>query len=229
MANLFAQAALSAAFVPVFTELLQAGRKKEAFRLATTLFWIVMLVLGSITVFGIVLAGPVLSLFGDIAGAELRRSSRRGDDADHVPGRAAARAVRGAHGNPAVLRRVHDPGARAGGLEHRDHRPDVVLLHHSFGRQRRLWLRHRVAARDRRAVRADRLGAAPDRLPPGVRGRLARPPHPPGVHADAAGHDRARDHQPRCADQLEHGRAGRHASEAPARGRPRSATPSCST
>ncbi len=69
MANLFAQAALSAAFVPVFTELLQAGRKKEAFRLATTLFWIVMLVLGIITAFGIVLAGPVLSLYGDIAGA----------------------------------------------------------------------------------------------------------------------------------------------------------------
>ena len=70
MANLFAQAALSAAFVPVFTELLQQGRKREAFRLATTLFWIVMLVLGIITAFGIVLAGPVLSLYGDIAGAQ---------------------------------------------------------------------------------------------------------------------------------------------------------------
>ena len=46
MSNLFAQAALSAAFVPVFTDLLQQGKKREAFRLATTLFWIVMLVLG---------------------------------------------------------------------------------------------------------------------------------------------------------------------------------------
>ncbi len=70
MANLFAQAALSAAFVPVFTELLQAGRKRDAFRLATTLFWIVMLVLGTITAFGIVLAGPVLSHYGDIVGAK---------------------------------------------------------------------------------------------------------------------------------------------------------------
>ncbi len=34
MSNLFAQAALSAAFVPVFTDLLQQGRKREAFRLA---------------------------------------------------------------------------------------------------------------------------------------------------------------------------------------------------
>ena len=63
MANLFAQAALSAAFVPVFTELLQQGRKKEAFRLATTLFWIVALVLGCITILGILIAGVVLPLF----------------------------------------------------------------------------------------------------------------------------------------------------------------------
>ncbi len=64
MSNLFAQAALSAAFVPVFTDLLQAGRKKEAFRLATTLFWIVTLVLGTITALGIVLAGVILPAFG---------------------------------------------------------------------------------------------------------------------------------------------------------------------
>jgi putative peptidoglycan lipid II flippase len=63
MSNLFAQAALSAAFVPVFTDLLQQGKKREAFRLATTLFWIVMLVLGGITVVGIVIAGIVLPDF----------------------------------------------------------------------------------------------------------------------------------------------------------------------
>ncbi len=70
MTNLFAQAALSAAFVPVFTDLLQQGRKRDAFRLATTLFWIVFLVLGVITVLGILLAGPLLSLYGDIAGRQ---------------------------------------------------------------------------------------------------------------------------------------------------------------
>ena len=63
MSNLFAQAALSAAFVPVFTDLLQQGKKREAFRLATTLFWIVMLVLGGITAVGIVIAGIVLPDF----------------------------------------------------------------------------------------------------------------------------------------------------------------------
>src|ERR1700678_2132666 len=61
MSNLFAQAALSAAFVPVFTDLLEQDKRKEAFRLASTLL-------------GIVLAGIVLPLFnghnfdGDLAG-----------------------------------------------------------------------------------------------------------------------------------------------------------------
>jgi putative peptidoglycan lipid II flippase len=63
MANLFAQAALSAAFVPVFTELLQQGRKREAFKLASNLFWIILIVLGGITVFGVLTAGVLVSLF----------------------------------------------------------------------------------------------------------------------------------------------------------------------
>ena len=63
MSNLFAQAALSAAFVPVFTDLLQQGKKREAFRLASTLFWIILIVLGAITALGILVAGVVLPLF----------------------------------------------------------------------------------------------------------------------------------------------------------------------
>ena len=51
VANLFAQAALSAAFVPVFTDLLQQGRRREAFRLASTLFWIMLIALTVITAF----------------------------------------------------------------------------------------------------------------------------------------------------------------------------------
>lgn len=61
--NLFSQAALSAAFVPVFTELLQEGRKKEAFRLAATLFWIILLALGVLTVLWMAVAGLVVPLF----------------------------------------------------------------------------------------------------------------------------------------------------------------------
>jgi putative peptidoglycan lipid II flippase len=63
MSNLFAQAALSAAFVPVFTDLLQQGKKREAFRLASTLFWIILIALGALTAIGILAAGVIMPLF----------------------------------------------------------------------------------------------------------------------------------------------------------------------
>ena len=61
--NLFSQAALSAAFVPVFTELLHEGRKRDAFRLAATLFWIILIALGALTAVWMVLAGVIAPLF----------------------------------------------------------------------------------------------------------------------------------------------------------------------
>jgi putative peptidoglycan lipid II flippase len=63
VSNLFANAALSAAFVPVFTDLLQQGRRKEAFRLASTLLWIMLIVLGAVTAFFILAAGLIMPLF----------------------------------------------------------------------------------------------------------------------------------------------------------------------
>ena len=63
MSNLLAQAALSAAFVPVFTDLLHQGRRREAFKLASSLFWIMLIGLGVTTVLGIALAGVILPLF----------------------------------------------------------------------------------------------------------------------------------------------------------------------
>jgi putative peptidoglycan lipid II flippase len=61
--NLFANAALSAAFVPVFTELLQQGKRKEALRLASTLFWIMLIGLGALTAIFILGAGVIMPLF----------------------------------------------------------------------------------------------------------------------------------------------------------------------
>src|SRR5207244_9716785 len=61
--SLFADAALSAAFVPVFTELLEHGRKRDAFRLASTLFFLILTVLGAITVFFVAAAGLIMPLF----------------------------------------------------------------------------------------------------------------------------------------------------------------------
>jgi putative peptidoglycan lipid II flippase len=63
VSNLFANAALSAAFVPVFTDLLQQGRRREAFRLASTLFWIILIVLGAISALFILAAGLIMPLF----------------------------------------------------------------------------------------------------------------------------------------------------------------------
>jgi putative peptidoglycan lipid II flippase len=63
VSNLFANAALSAAFVPLFTDLLQQGRRKEALRLASTLFWILLIVLGALTALFILLAGLIMPLF----------------------------------------------------------------------------------------------------------------------------------------------------------------------
>ncbi len=63
VSNLFANAALSAAFVPVFTDLLQQGRRTEAFRLASTLFWIMLIVLGAVSTFFILAAGVIMPIF----------------------------------------------------------------------------------------------------------------------------------------------------------------------
>ncbi len=63
VSNLFSQAALSAAFVPVFTELMHEGRKRDAFRLAATLFWIILIALGALTAVWIAVAGLIAPLF----------------------------------------------------------------------------------------------------------------------------------------------------------------------
>jgi putative peptidoglycan lipid II flippase len=55
--SLFADSALSAAFVPIFTELQEEGKKREAFRLASTLLMIILVVLTVITILFIVTAG----------------------------------------------------------------------------------------------------------------------------------------------------------------------------
>jgi putative peptidoglycan lipid II flippase len=70
--SLFADAALSAAFVPVFTEMLEQGRRKEAFRLASTLFFLILTVLGAIAVLFVAFAGLIMPLFvgSQLAGLE---------------------------------------------------------------------------------------------------------------------------------------------------------------
>ncbi len=61
--GLFADAALSAAFVPIFAEYLEQKRRREAILLASTLFWIILLVLGALSALFIVGAGVIMPLF----------------------------------------------------------------------------------------------------------------------------------------------------------------------
>ncbi|OLE38822.1 MAG: murein biosynthesis integral membrane protein MurJ [Actinobacteria bacterium 13_1_20CM_3_68_9] len=61
--SLFADAALQPAFVPVFTELLERGERREAFRLASTLIYLVVLVLGLISALFVLAASFLMPLF----------------------------------------------------------------------------------------------------------------------------------------------------------------------
>jgi len=62
---LVADAALSSAFVPVFSELLEKGERKRAWRVASSLFWLMLLGLTGLTVIFILVAPWVISLFGN--------------------------------------------------------------------------------------------------------------------------------------------------------------------
>jgi putative peptidoglycan lipid II flippase len=62
---LVADAALSSAFVPVFSELLEKGERKRAWRVASSLFWLMLLGLTGLTVIFILIAPWVIDLFGN--------------------------------------------------------------------------------------------------------------------------------------------------------------------
>jgi putative peptidoglycan lipid II flippase len=65
---LVADAALSSAFVPVFSELLEKGDRKRAWRVASTLFWLMLLGLGALVAVLIVLAPLLIAPFGNPGG-----------------------------------------------------------------------------------------------------------------------------------------------------------------
>jgi putative peptidoglycan lipid II flippase len=65
---LLADAALSGAFVPVFSDLLEKGDRKRAWRVASTVFWLVLLILGGLTALFILVAPLLIKPFGDPGG-----------------------------------------------------------------------------------------------------------------------------------------------------------------
>ena len=62
--SLVADQALTAAFVPVFSELLEKGEKARAWRVASTLFWLLLLGLGGLTALFMLVAPLVMRPFG---------------------------------------------------------------------------------------------------------------------------------------------------------------------
>jgi putative peptidoglycan lipid II flippase len=68
---LVADAALSSAFVPVFSELLEKGERVRAWRVASTVFWLFLLVVGSLTALFILVAPilipPLTDAYDDLA------------------------------------------------------------------------------------------------------------------------------------------------------------------
>jgi putative peptidoglycan lipid II flippase len=62
---LVADAALSSAFVPVFSELLEKGERKRAWRVASTLFWLMLLGLTALTAIFVLIAPWIIGIFGN--------------------------------------------------------------------------------------------------------------------------------------------------------------------
>jgi putative peptidoglycan lipid II flippase len=65
---LVADSALSGAFVPVFSELLEKGEAKRAWRVASSLLWLMLLGLSAVTAVFIVVAPWIIGLFGNPGG-----------------------------------------------------------------------------------------------------------------------------------------------------------------
>jgi putative peptidoglycan lipid II flippase len=66
--SLVADQALSAAFVPMFSELLEKGERRRAWRVASTLLWLTLLGLGALTAVCILIAPLIIRPFGDPGG-----------------------------------------------------------------------------------------------------------------------------------------------------------------
>lgn len=61
--NLLGEGALSASFIPVYSELLERGREEEAGRLAGAIFALLLAVAGALSLIGILLAPTLASIF----------------------------------------------------------------------------------------------------------------------------------------------------------------------
>jgi len=59
---LVADSALQGAFIPMFTQLLEKGERREAFRIASSLFFLILLATGAFTALFVLFADPIMTL-----------------------------------------------------------------------------------------------------------------------------------------------------------------------
>ena len=179
--SLFADAAIQAAFVPVFTEQLEKGNRREAFRLASTLIFLVALILGAITALFILLAPVVMPLFVPDKYVDGHRP-HRGPLARSLSHPGPAWRHRDGGGHPQQLRPLRGVRDLALLLERGDHRRPRRARARVPGGQGDLRLRDRSAGRDRDPARDAgfrsaqhplRPATCPDRAVPRSKGRLA--------------------------------------------------------
>jgi putative peptidoglycan lipid II flippase len=65
VANLAASSALQSAFVPVFSDLIEKGDRRRAWRVASSLFWLMLLALTALTALLILVAPWIVGIFGN--------------------------------------------------------------------------------------------------------------------------------------------------------------------
>ncbi len=126
--TLLADTALSAAFIPVFSELLEKGRRAEAWMVARTIILLATLILGGISLLGMAFAPQVISLvapgFKDpdtiALAVDLTRIMFLSVVVLGVAGRL--------HGHPEHPRPLHPPGVGAHRVERGHHRVTCLLL-----------------------------------------------------------------------------------------------------
>ena len=193
--SLFADAAIQAAFVPVFTEQLERGNKREAFRLASTLIFLVTLVLTALTALFILIAPVLMPLFVRLATCPQDLTVTLSQILFPIL------VMLGTTGMVVGILNSYD---RFGAFAISPFFWNVaiiavlVALAPAVSRRRPdLRLRDRRAGRDRDPARDPGLGPAPHAVPAAAGLRLAKPRGAAGAAADAAG-----DAQPR-ADQLQ--------------------------
>ena len=186
---------------------MQQGRKREALRLASSLFWLILIVLGSLTVVWFAVADLIMPLFtGTLSPSATILTV--GLSRVLFPVVLLLSLTGLLVGILQSYDRFTIPALAPALLERGDRRRACRSARPFSRPECGLRVRDRLADRNRRPVAADRLGRQATPLPVLVRHRLQGPGRAGGADPVPAGHAQHRDHQPRRVHQRRSWRAG---------------------